>query len=45
MRFLTNFVNENYEPPSKKFMITKRKSERAQLNDVDLLSNDSTTKK
>lgn len=39
MKFLNAYVDK-FEPPAKKFMVTKRKSEKAQMNDMDLLNND-----
>ena len=42
MRFLSNYVEKNFEPKSKKkFMITKNKLSKTENNDLDLLNNDS----
>lgn len=38
MKFLSAYVDKNYEPPSTKYLVTKKKSEKAQINDFDLLT-------
>ena len=41
MKFLSTYVENNYEEPSKKFMLSKAKYEKSQENDLDLLSGNS----
>lgn len=41
MKFLSQYVSENSDEMPKDFLITKKKSERSQINEFDLLSNDS----
>lgn len=44
MKFFATYLDQHDGLPNKKFKVTKRKSEKAQINDLDLLSNDATKK-
>ena len=38
MKFLTAYIDKNYEDPPKKFLLSKTKYEKTQINDIDLLN-------
>ena len=38
MKFLTTYIENNYEDPPKKYLLSKSKYEKMQTNDLDLLN-------
>ena len=38
IKFLTAYIDKNYEDPHKKFLLSKAKYEKTQINDKDLLN-------
>ena len=38
MKFLTAYIDKNYEDPPKKFLLSKSKYEKSQINDIELLN-------